>query len=186
MVPWHDKLMSQQQLREVTIARIIRAYGLKDRQSIESAFNEAYTYQLGHFVPEKVNTTAINVFMNWLFKTTYDRLCDDRILWRCNGPLVDGRRKRYRIARHFLSLKATRAKLLRVDPSPDFENQEFCSELLLQLSEQERQIVELHLWGGWMLKDIPVLIGSTYSITIKAWQRAIRKMKEYCEMKGLL
>lgn len=172
MVPWHQKLMTRKHLQDVIVRRIVQKYRILDVESIVSAFSEAYCSVVKCFDPKKAQY-PIGTFQNWLFKKTRDCLCGDRVLWR---------RKHCYIQRQHAQLNLTTPVKL----SFDFENQEFVSLLLTKLTEKERQIVKLHLWGGWQLLEISQLLNMSYTNVKYLWHHALEKLKHYCKRKGIL
>ena len=85
-------------------------------------------------------------------------------------------RRLFQIARRTISIED------RVFPESGFEqkiiNDAFLAEMLKKLSEEEREIVSLHIVSGLKHREIASIINKPLSTVLSKYNRAIKKLKE--------
>ena len=85
-------------------------------------------------------------------------------------------RRLFQIARRTISIED------RVFPESGFEqkiiNDAFLAEMLKKLSEEEREIVSLHIVSGLKHREIASIINKPLSTVLSKYNRAIKKIKE--------
>ena len=77
------------------------------------------------------------------------------------------------------------ASAASVFPEEAAETKLILNAALLQLSDEECQIVTLHALTGWKMREIAALTGIPLSTVLSKYRRALKKMKQELEKKGV-